>query len=310
MRVLLTGGAGYIGSHLVARLLQAGHEVTVLDNLLYRQTGLMGYCSHPNFRFVLGDVRDHALLRQLVTQAEVIIPLAAIVGFPACERDKRLATEVNFEHVKAVTDLWKPGQRLLIPNTNSAYGRVEGIATEESPLTPLSHYAKTKQDAEDYLLNHTDGISFRLATVFGISPRMRLDLLVNDFVYKAVTDRYIVLFEKNFKRNFIHISDVASAFIYLLDRYDQHHNQVFNVGLSDANLTKLELCEKIKEQVPTFSIKYDEIASDPDKRDYCVSNEKIAKTGWSPAISLESGIRELISAYTILSHSLKLHTNL
>jgi nucleoside-diphosphate-sugar epimerase len=305
MKILITGGAGYLGSVLVDRLLDSGHEVTVLDNLMYNQTSLTHYSYNKRFDFIYGDVRDTNLLQKLVPNFNVIIPLAAIVGFPACDRDRDLATAVNYTHVKTICDLVSGSDiKVIYPNTNSGYGIGEnGECTEESPLNPISHYGVTKVKAEREVLN-IGGISIRLATVFGSSPRMRMDLLVNEFVYKALTDKYITIFEKNFKRNYIHIRDVAKTFEYMIENYEKFQGEVFNVGLTSANLTKAQLVEKIKEFVPNFAITYSDFYQDPDKRDYLVSNTKLESTGWNPDWSLEDGIEELIKTYTILIQDL------
>jgi len=304
-KILITGGAGYLGSVITELLLENSSKVTVLDNMMYNQTSSIIFSHKKNFKFVNGDVRDKELLRELVLQNDIIIPLAAIVGFPACERDKELATQINYEHVKFVCDIAKENnKRVVYPNTNSGYGIGEnGECTEESPLNPISHYGVTKVNAEREVLG-IGGISLRLATVFGTSPRMRMDLLVNEFVYKALTDKSIVLFEKKFVRNFIHIRDVALVFEKIINEYETHSGEVFNVGLSSANLTKQQLCEKIKEQIPSFEIFYNDNYEDPDKRDYIVSNLKLEKVGWSPNYTLEDGIEELIKTYTILIKNL------
>ena len=304
-QILITGGAGYLGSVLVDRLLNNGYEVTVLDNLMYNQTSLIHYSYNKNFHFIYGDVRDTTLLKKLVPLFNMVIPLAAIVGFPACDRDRVLATAVNYQHVKEICDLVRGTNiKVVYPNTNSGYGIGEnGECTEESPLNPISHYGVTKVLAEREVLA-VGGISVRLATVFGSSPRMRMDLLVNEFVYKALTDKYITIFEKNFKRNYIHIRDVAKTFQYMLENYQKFSGEVFNVGLTSANLTKAQLVEKIKEYVPDFAITYSDFYQDPDKRDYLVSNAKIEGTGWSPDWSLDDGIEELIKTYTILIQDL------
>ena len=304
-QILITGGAGYLGSVLVDRLLNNGYEVTVLDNLMYNQTSLIHYSYSKNFHFIYGDVRDTDLLKKLVPQFNIIIPLAAIVGFPACDRDRELATAVNYTHVKTICDLTSGSDiKVIYPNTNSGYGIGEnGECTEESPLNPISHYGVTKVKAEREVVN-IGGISIRLATVFGSSPRMRMDLLVNEFVYKALTDKYITIFEKNFTRNYIHIRDVAKTFEYMIENYEKFQGEVFNVGLTSANLTKAQLVEKIKEFVPNFAITYSDFYQDPDKRDYLVSNAKLESTGWNPDWSLDDGIEELIKTYTILIQDL------
>ena len=301
MKILITGGAGYLGSVMTELFLKNGYEVTILDNMMYNQTSSIIYSHHKLFKFVYGDVRDEKLLKELVLYNDIIIPLAAIVGFPACERDKELATQINYNHVKFICDIAKDNNKMVVyPNTNSGYGIGEnGECTEESPLNPISHYGVTKVNAEKEVLD-IGGISLRLATVFGTSPRMRMDLLVNEFVYKALTDKSIVLFEKKFVRNFIHIRDVALVFGKMIEEYPLHSGEVYNVGLSQANLTKQELCEAIKEQIPSFEIFYNENYQDPDKRDYIVSNIKLESNGWIPQYSLEDGIEELIKTYTIL----------
>ena len=303
MRILITGGAGYLGSVITQKLLESGYNVVVLDKLIFNQLSLLPYTSNPNFKFVYGDVRDTDLLKKLVDECDTIIPLAAIVGFPACDADPKLAYEVNFQQIRNIVDwIQETDKKILYPNTNSGYGVGEdGIyCNETSPLNPISIYGKTKVDAEKYILENTDGICFRLATVFGVSPRMRVDLLVNDFTYKAITDKYIVVFERNFKRNFIHIKDVASAFIFMIENYNKYKGEVFNVGLSDANLSKKELLEKIQTYVKDFAVVYDDYYEDPDKRDYIVSNEKIEGTGWKPVWNLDNGIEELIHAYKMI----------
>jgi nucleoside-diphosphate-sugar epimerase len=303
MKILITGGAGYLGSVITGRMLEEGHDVVVLDKLLFNQTSLLQYTSNPKFTFIYGDVRNYELLRELCTKAEVIIPLAAIVGFPACAADPKLAKEINFDQILNIIKITKgKGKKILYPNTNSGYGLGEGQleCTEESPLKPISVYGTTKVEAEKYLKTNTDAIIFRLATVFGVSSRMRTDLLVNDFTYKAITDKYIVVFEKNFKRNFIHIQDVADAFVFMLNNYDTYRGEVFNVGLSDANLNKQQLLETIQGHVTDFAISYNDFYEDPDKRDYIVSNAKIEATGWYPKWSLDAGIAELIMAYQMI----------
>ncbi len=307
-KILITGGAGYIGSVLTPYLLERGFFVTVLDNLYYRQHSLLPCFPNPRFRFVQGDACNDALLREEVKKADIIIPLAAIVGAPACEQTPLLATQLNHEAILQILKHMAPSQRILYPNTNSGYGigQKDLFCTEETPLNPISLYGKLKVASEERVLASGQGISFRLATVFGISPRMRLDLLVNDFTFRACQDRCIVLFEEHFKRNYIHVRDVASAFYFGITHFDQMQGHAFNVGLSNANLSKRELCEKIKEFVPHLYIHSAGIGEDPDKRDYLVSNEKLEALGWKPEVSLGEGIREMIAAYPILRmHALK-----
>jgi len=303
MKVLVTGGAGYLGSIIVDKLLNVGYEVIVLDKLLFNQTSLLQYTSNPNFKFIYGDVRNETLLEKLCNEVDAIIPLAAIVGFPACAADPKLAKEINFQQIVNIVKFTNgKGKKILYPNTNSGYGLGQGQTecTEESPLTPISVYGQTKCEAENFLRNSTDAIIFRLATVFGVSPRMRTDLLVNDFTYKAITDKYIVVFEKSFKRNYIHIEDVAVLFVHMLDKYYMYRGEVYNVGLSNANLSKQELLEKIQSHVKDFAVSYNDYYEDPDKRDYIVSNAKLEETGWKPKWDLDMGIKQLIMAYQMI----------
>lgn len=305
LNILVTGGAGYLGSVLVPELLNAGHDVTVLDNFMFSQNPLMDCCYLDGFNVVRGDVRDENLIKNLCKDKDIIIPLAALVGAPMCDRDKTGAQSTNFEAIKSLVGLLSKEQRIIVPTTNSGYGiGQKGIhCTEQSPLKPISFYGKMKVDAEKVILDRGNGISLRLATVFGASPRMRLDLLVNDFTYRAVNDRFIVVFEGHFKRNYIHIRDVAKAFLHSIDNFESMKNEPYNVGLSDANISKLELCAKIKEQIPNFVYIEESIGEDPDKRDYIVSNEKIEKTGFKPGFSLEKGIKELKKTYMIINNS-------
>ena len=300
MKILITGGAGYLGSVFTRNLLK-NHEVIVYDNLMYNQTSLVDLSHHPNFTFHYGDVREWSKLKYLVEQVDVVIPLAALVGFPLCEKDKDLATSINTTQIQNIVDILSDDQMILYPNTNSGYGiRGNGMVDETNELTPISHYGQTKCEAEDYIINESNGISFRLATVFGVSSRMRTDLLVNDFVYKLLTDRYITLFEHKFVRNFIHIQDVSRAFEYMIDNYYSFNNEIFNLGLSDENITKKQLVEKIQSHIPNTSVNYSDYYVDPDKRDYIVSNEKIEEAGWKPIFTLDDGIKELIQSYKMI----------
>ena len=303
MKILITGGAGYLGSVITGKMLNAGHEVVVLDKLVFNQTSLLVYTSNPNFKFIHGDVRNESLLEKLCNEVDVVIPLAAIVGFPACDAEPELAKEINFKQIFNIVKFTKgKNVKILYPNTNSGYGIGVGQTecTEESPLNPISIYGTTKCSAENFLKSSTDAIIFRLATVFGVSPRMRTDLLVNDFTYKAITDKYIVVFEKSFKRNFIHIQDVANVFLFMLENYGKYKGEVFNVGLSNANLSKQELLEKIQTHVKNFAVSYNDYYEEPDKRDYIVSNTKVELTGWSPKWDIDMGINELIMAYQMI----------
>ena len=300
MKILITGGAGYLGSVFTRNLLK-NHEVIVYDNLMYNQTSLLDLSNNPNFTFHYGDVREWSKLKYLVEQVDIVIPLAALVGFPLCEKDKDLATSINTTQIQNIVDVLSDDQMILYPNTNSGYGtRGEGMVDETNELTPISHYGRTKCEAEDYIINESNGISFRLATVFGVSSRMRTDLLVNDFVYKLLTDRYITLFEHKFVRNFIHIQDVSRAFEYMIDNYYTFNNEIFNLGLSNENITKKQLVEKIQSHIPNTSVNYSDYYEDPDKRDYIVSNEKIKEAGWKPIFTLDDGIKELIQSYKMI----------
>ncbi len=311
MNILITGGAGYLGSVLTEVLLKEGHNVTVLDNLKYNQLSLSSFCHNKDFKFILGDVRNTTLLEKLVKENEVIIPLAAIVGMPACKANPQEAIDVNLNQIKNVIKYSSSSHRIILPNTNSQYGSSTEIITEESPFKPLSLYAETKCDAEKTLLDSRNGIVLRLATVFGMSYRMRMDLLVNDLVYKSLTDGYLVLFESHFIRNYIHVRDVSKAFLFMIREYFKCNNNAFNVGLSTANLNKLELAQTIKKYVPELVIVQNEFKKDFDQRNYRVSNEKIESIGWSPDQTLDSGIQELIMGYQqIIKYKNKEFTNL
>lgn len=303
--ILVTGGAGYLGSILVPELLKSGHKITVLDNFMFGPNSLLDCCYYDTFKVIRGDARDKALIEKLVRDKDIVIPLAALVGVPLCERDKIGADTTNRGAIKTLTEALSREQRLILPTTNSGYGiGQKGIyCTEKTPLNPISLYGRTKVDAEKIVLDRGNGISLRLATVFGTSPRMRLDLLVNDFTYRAVKDRFIIVFEGHFKRNYIHIRDVARAFVHVIEKFDSIKDEPYNVGLSDANFSKLELCAKLKEQLPDFVYLEASIGEDPDKRDYIVSNEKFEKTGFKPKYSLEMGIEELIKGYTIITNN-------
>lgn len=302
MNILVTGAAGYLGSVLVPVLLKQGHEVTALDNFMYKQTSLLDCCHDDKLTIVRGDARDKALVAGLLKKPEVIIPLACLTGAPLCAKDPVGARTVNLEAVEMLMKLRSKDQRVIFPTTNSGYGiGQEGIyCTEETPLNPVSLYGRLKVDAEKAVLDAGNSITLRLATVFGISPRMRLDLLVNDFTYRAVNDRFVVLFEAHFKRNYIHIRDVAAAFCHCIDNFDSMEGEPYNVGLSDANLSKYELCKEIQKQVTDFYFVEAEVGEDPDKRNYIVSNLKIEKTGFMPKISIGSGISELVKGYKVL----------
>jgi nucleoside-diphosphate-sugar epimerase len=297
--ILVTGGAGYIGSILCEHLLRAGYRVTVLDSLIYRQNSLFHLCSDPKLDFVHGDVRDEALMRHAVVRADIVIPLAAIVGAPACDRDPWLATSVNLEAIRLLTRIRSANQLIVFPNTNSGYGTRsdDSHCTEETPQEPISIYGRTKVEAEKLVLEDPNSIVLRLATVFGASPRMRLDLLVNHFVYAAVTDGYLVIFEKDFKRNFVHVRDVADCILHCIRHAEKMIGRPYNVGLDRANLSKEQLALRVKERVPHFYLHFAPIGTDPDKRDYIVSNQRLREAGFEAGRSLDEGIVELLKAY-------------
>jgi nucleoside-diphosphate-sugar epimerase len=300
--VLVTGGAGYIGSVLVPELLKEGFEVTVLDNFMFNQNSLAPVCAEPNFTVVNGDVRKKEIVAPLLRKADIVIPLAARVGAPLCDQDPEAATQTNQGAIRELVKLASNDQQILMPTTNSGYGvgEKDAFCTEETPLRPISLYGRDKAAAESAILERDNSISFRLATVFGMSPRMRIDLLVNDFTYRAVHEGSILLFEGHFRRNFIHIRDIANAFLHGIKQFKKMRGEAYNVGLSDANLSKRQLCERIKKYVPHFEIKEDATGKDPDKRDYIVSNEKIEKTGFRPKCSLDDGIQELIKGFAMI----------
>jgi nucleoside-diphosphate-sugar epimerase len=301
MKILITGGAGYLGSVLTEVLLNKGYHVTVLDNLIYKQTSVAPFAYHPNFDFVLGDVTNEPTLKPLVESHDVIIPLAAIVGMPACKAQPELTVKVNYEQVKNIAKWVTKNQMVLIPNTNSQYGSSTEIITEESPFKPLSLYAETKCNAENAVLDSGNGIALRLATVFGMSYRMRTDLLVNDFVYKSLENGYLVLFESHFIRNYIHVRDIANTFLFMIENYEKCNNNAFNVGLTSANCSKLVLAETIKKYIPELVIVQNDFKQDFDQRNYIVSNAKLESFGWQPQFTLESGIQELIKGYQLIT---------
>jgi nucleoside-diphosphate-sugar epimerase len=310
-KVLITGGAGYLGSVLTEVLLNKGYQVTILDNLIYKQVSVSPFSYNKNFNFILGDVTVESTLKPLVESHDIIIPLAAIVGMPACKAQPELTVKVNYEQVKNITEWMTKEQKLIIPNTNSQYGSSTEVITEDSPFKPLSLYAETKCDAEKAVLDSGNGIVLRLATVFGMSYRMRMDLLVNDFVYKALTDGYLVLFESHFIRNYVHIRDVANTFLFMIENYKACNNNAFNVGLTSANCTKLELVQTIQKYVPDLVIVENNFKQDFDQRNYMVSNEKLESKGWKPEFSLEDGIQELIKGYQLIKkYNNKNFTNL
>ena len=303
--ILVTGGAGYLGSTMVPDLLHAGHKVTVLDNFMFQQSSLNHVCSNPNFSIIKGDIRIESVLSPLLKKADVVIPLAALVGAPLCNLDPIGATTINHDAITLMIRLLSKEQIVLMPTTNSAYGTGDenNFCTEESPLRPISQYAIEKVAIEKELMHRENAISFRLATVFGMSPRMRIDLLVNDFTYRAVNDGFVVLFESQFKRNYIHVRDVSRAFQHSLLNFEMMKGQIYNVGLTEANVSKKELCEEIKKLVPQFTFIDAPVGKDPDQRNYIVSNKKIESTGYMPIFSLQDGISELIKGYRMLKNS-------
>ena len=303
--ILVTGGAGYLGSILVPDLLAADHKVTVLDNFMFKQSSLNHCCYNPNFNVVKGDIRQKDTMSKLMKEADIIIPLAALVGAPLCNLDPIGATTINHGAIELMLKLLSKDQIVLMPTTNSAYGTgdKDNYCNEESLLRPISQYAIEKVEIEKKLMQHSNAVSFRLATVFGMSPRMRIDLLVNDFTYRAVNDGFVVLFESHFKRNYIHVRDVSRVFQHALNNHENMKGEIYNVGLSNANVSKKELCQHIQKQLPNFVYIDEQIRKDPDQRNYIVSNEKIEATGFSPKFSLDQGIKELIKGYAMIKNS-------
>ena len=301
-KILITGGAGYIGSILTPLMLSENYKVTVIDNLSFNQNSLNNCCYYKNFYFVNGDITNYKLMDDLISQSDIIIPLAAIVGAPACAKNENLAKIINYDALLNIADKLSNDQIVIYPNTNSGYGISisQDYCDESTPLNPISTYGKHKVEVEKAFLSNNNAITLRLATVFGVSPRMRTDLLVNDFVLRAFKDRYLILFEEHFRRNFIHVRDVANAFKFAINNFDKMKGESFNLGLTNANLTKRELAEKIKEFLPNTYLHSSEIGEDPDKRDYIVSNKKIENIGWRPEYSLDDGIQELIKCYSYL----------
>lgn len=304
-KVLITGGGGYIGSVLTPMLLNKGYDVTVLDNFMFSQNSLLDCCAHKNFRIIRADARDEQVIKQAVKGKDYIIPLAALVGFPLCDSDTIAAQTTNTDAVLTLLRCREESTRVIFPCTNSGYGlgAGESYCTEDSPINPISLYGRTKMAAEKAVLEAGNSLTFRFATLFGASPRMRTDLLVNDFVYRAVFDRTAVIFEGHFKRNFLHVRDAAGAFIFAMENFEKMQGRTYNCGLSDANLSKLELCEKIKQHVPSFVYIEADVGEDPDKRNYIVSNERLESMGWRPAFTLDDGIEELVKTYSIIKNN-------
>lgn len=302
MKILVTGGAGYIGSILIPRLLTAGHLVTVVDNFMYNQTTLLQHCISSNFRVIRGDIFGWENSGKIYDDYDLIIPLACLTGAPLSEYDRAKARIVNQEAIEAMSRVYNG--KIIYPTTNSGYGISSSeMCTEESPLNPISWYGETKAEAEKAVREQGNSICLRLATAFGVSPRMRLDLLVNDLTYRAVHDKCITVFEGHFRRNFIHVQDICGAIEHCIRNWEAMKNQVYNVGLSSANLTKLELAHKIATHVPGCEVVEVAGGKDPDKRDYLVSNEKLEATGWKAHFTLDDGIKELIKAYQIIKRN-------
>ena len=302
MKILITGGAGYIGSVLVPSLLAENHDVTVVDSFLYQQNPLLDCCVNPRLQIIRGDARDERLMGGLLPKFDAILPLACLTGAPLCDKDPWAARGTNHDAVRWLAENKSRQQMLIFPSTNSGYGVGEsGLeCTEDTPLRPVSLYGRLKVDLEKYLLDRGDCVTFRFATLFGSAPRMRLDLLVNDFTYRAVTDRFVILFEPHFKRNYLHVRDGAGAFRHALKHYETMQGRPYNVGLSDANISKWELCEVIRQYVPNFTFMVAEVGKDPDQRNYIVSNQRIESTGYRTTIGLHAGIQELLRAYQVI----------
>tara|TARA_B110000503_G_scaffold46284_1_gene75568 strand:- start:315 stop:1250 length:936 start_codon:yes stop_codon:yes gene_type:complete len=302
--ILVTGGAGYIGSMLVPELLKEGHKITVIDNFMYKQNSLAPVCENKNFNIINGDIRNMELMKSLIDQNEVIFPLAAIVGAPLCNKDPFAAQSINHDAIIEMFKICSKDHQIIMPTTNSAYGSggENNFCDEKSILNPISKYAIDKVEVEKHLMQRENSISYRLATVFGMSPRMRIDLLVNDFTYRAFHDSAVIVFEGHFKRNYIHVRDVVSAFIYGINNFEKMKSEIFNVGLSDANLSKLDLCKAINKQLPNFTFVEEKIKQDPDQRNYIVSNLKIEKAGFKPRYSIDDGVKELIKGYTMIKN--------
>lgn len=308
--ILITGGAGYIGSVLTPLLIEDGHKVTVVDNYKYNQTSLADLIINPNFNLVIKDCREIDFIKSIISKFDVIVPLAAYVGAPLCNKDPWGASTINKSSIFDLLKITSNSQYVIMPTTNSAYGTgdEDNYCDENSQLNPISLYAKEKVEVENILMQRENSVSFRLATVFGMSPRMRLDLLVNNFTFRALFDRTIVLFESHFNRNYIHVRDVANLFKFTINNIENFNNEIFNFGLSDANLSKMELCLKIKNFIPDLEIYDSSSGKDPDQRNYLVSNKKIESRGIKPSISLDEGIEELVKGLQIFN-TYHLHSN-
>jgi len=295
MKILVTGGAGYVGTTLVPQLLEKGYEVAIFDNLMFGGDYILPFFRNKSFTFIEGDIRDESKLWDAVKSADIIIHLAAIVGFPACRKEPELAKTVNVDGTRNLIKLTSKNQIIIYASTGSNYGALEKICTEDSPLNPLSLYGQTKTLAEKMLMEERTTIGYRFATAFGVSPRMRLDLLINDFTYKAITQGYLVIYESHFMRTFIHVHDMGRAFLFAIENYDKMKNNIYNVGSEKMNLSKKDICEMIKNKTKAY-IHYADIGEDLDKRNYIVSYEKINRIGFDTTITVEEGIDELVKA--------------
>ena len=301
-KILITGGAGYIGTTLIPMLLKREYKVTVLDNLMFNNGDrLIPFLTNKNFTFIKGDVRDTKLLKQALAEQDTVIHLAAYVGFPLCRlKGEKESHDVNTKATKALVDLLSDDQYLLFGSTGSNYGEVFGTCTEETPLNPLSIYGRTKTDAEKFVMSRKNSTAFRFATAFGISPRMRLDLLVNDLTYKAMTEGYAVIYESHFLRTFIHVRDLARSFLFAIDNQETMQSNVYNVGSNSMNHTKREVCETINAKVPDAYFHHADIMEDVDKRNYKVSYDKINALGFETEVSLGVGIEEIIDSVPLV----------
>ncbi|MCH7971051.1 MAG: NAD(P)-dependent oxidoreductase [Chloroflexi bacterium] len=300
MKILVTGGAGFVGTTLIPQLLEQGHGVRVLDNLMFGGDQLLPFFSNQNFEFVKGDVRSLADIQNALIGCDAVIHLAAIVGYPACRQDPALAREVNVDGARNVLEAASPSQKILYASTGSNYGSLDEICTEESPLNPLSIYGETKAQAEAILMESDNSTAFRFATAFGLSPRLRLDLLINDFAFKAYSEGYLVVYEKDFLRTFIHVYDMGRAFLFALNNWDKTQNEIFNVGSDDLNRSKEQICQLLEKKTDLY-VHYADVGEDADKRDYVVSYEKIHSIGYSTTKTIEQGVDELLRAFDAVS---------
>jgi nucleoside-diphosphate-sugar epimerase len=298
-KILITGAAGYIGSMLSTKLVQEGYEVTAVDIFKYQKNSLNHLFFYKNFKLIKADVNDNAILKRIIKKQDFIIPLAALVGAPLCEKNKSIAIKTNVNSIRNLVKSLKKNQKIIYPTTNSGYGIGEknSFCTEDTPINPISIYGKTKTEAEKVISTHSNYISFRLATVFGFSYRMRIDLMVNNFVYLAHKEKKLTLYEPNFRRNFVHINDIVNVFYFAIKNFSKLKNNTFNVGLDSANITKLDLVKKIKKKIPSLKIRIFNNKKDPDQRDYYVSNKKLKKRGFSCSVTLENGIEELLMVF-------------